>query len=51
MQKLIFWLMVLLEQLDGTIDGIINAVNATKSALKNCAPFIKCNLEINDKKI
>ena len=26
-----------------------NAVNATRLALKNCAPFTKCNLEINDK--
>ena len=25
-----------------------NAVNATRLALKNCAPFTKCNLEIND---
>ena len=33
------------------VDGIIratNAVNATRLALKNCAPFTKCNLEIND---
>ena len=35
--------MVLLEQL--------NAVNATKLALKNCAPFTKCNLEINDEHV
>ena len=25
-----------------------NALNATRLALKNCAPFTKCNLEIND---
>ena len=33
------------------VDGTIRtdaAVNATRLALKNCAPFIKCNLEIND---
>ena len=33
------------------VDGIIratNAVNATRLALQNCAPFTKCNLEIND---
>ena len=32
------------------VDGTIragNAVNATRLALKNCAPFTKCNLEIN----
>ena len=28
-----------------------NAVNATRLALKNCAPFTKCNLEINDKHV
>ena len=29
-----------------------NAVNAdTRLALKNCAPFIKCNLEINDEHV
>ena len=32
---------------DGTIRAT-NAVNATRLAFKNCAPFIKCNLEIND---
>ena len=32
---------------DGTIRAA-NAVNATRLALRNCAPFIKCNLEIND---
>ena len=31
---------------DGTIRAA-NAVNATRLALKNCAPFTKCNLEIN----
>ena len=31
---------------DGTIRAT-NAVNATRLALKNCAPFTKCNLEIN----
>ena len=32
------------------VDGTIragNAVNATRLALKNCAQFTKCNLEIN----
>ena len=35
-------------------DGIIratNAVNATRLALTNCAPFTKCNLEINDEHV
>ena len=32
---------------DGTIRAT-NAVNVTRLALKNCAPFTKCNLEIND---
>ena len=32
---------------DGTITTT-NAVNATRLTLKNCAPFTKCNLEIND---
>ena len=27
------------------------AVNATRLALKNCAPFTKCNLEINDEHV
>ena len=27
------------------------AVNATRLALKNCAPFTKCNLEINDEDV
>ena len=31
---------------DGTIRAT-NALNATRLALKNCAPFTKCNLEIN----
>ena len=31
---------------DGTVRAT-NAVNATGLALKNCAPFTKCNLEIN----
>ena len=35
---------------DGTI-RLTNAVNATRLALKNCAPFTKCNLEINDKHV
>ena len=36
------------------VDGSIratNAVNATRLALKNCAPFTKCNLEINDEHV
>ena len=28
-----------------------NALNATRLALNNCAPFTKCNLEINDKHV
>ena len=36
--------------LDGTIRAD-NAVNATRLALKNCAPFTKCNLEINDEHV
>ena len=35
---------------DGTIRAA-NALNATRSALKNCAPFTKCNLEINDEHV
>ena len=35
---------------DGTIRAT-NVVNATRLALKNCAPFTKCNLEINDKHV
>ena len=36
------------------VDGTIRADatdNATRLALKNCAPFIKCNLEINDEHV
>ena len=32
--------------IDGTI-RVTNAANATRLALKNCAPFTKCNLEVN----
>ena len=32
------------------VNGIIRAAN-TRLALKNCAPFTKCNLEINDKHV
>ena len=35
---------------DGTI-RVTNAVNATRLALKNCAPFAKYNLEINDEHV
>ena len=35
---------------DGTIRAT-NAVNATRLPLKNCAPFTKCNLEINDEHV
>ena len=35
---------------DGTIRAT-NPVNATRLALKNCAPFTKCNLEINDEHV
>ena len=35
---------------DGTIRAA-NPVNATRLALKNCAPFTKCNLEINDEHV
>ena len=35
---------------DGTIRAT-NVVNATRLALKNCAPFTKCNLEINDEHV
>ena len=35
---------------DGTIRAA-NANNATRLALKNCAPFTKCNLEINDEHV
>ena len=36
------------------VDGTIRAGNAhanTELALKNCAPFTKCNLEINDEHV
>ena len=36
--------------IDGTIRAT-NAANATRLALKNCAPFTKCNLEINDEHV
>ena len=35
---------------DGTIRAA-NALNATRLALKNCAPFTKCSLEINDEHV
>ena len=35
---------------DGTTRAA-NTVNATRLALKNCAPFTKCNLEINDEHV
>ena len=35
---------------DGTIRAT-NAVNTSRLALKNCAPFTKCNLEINDEHV
>ena len=35
---------------DGTIRAT-NALNAARLALKNCAPFTKCNLEINDEHV
>ena len=35
---------------DGTIKAT-NAVNATRLALRNCGPFTKCNLEINDEHV
>ena len=35
---------------DGTIRAT-NALNAVRFALKNCAPFTKCNLEINDEHV
>ena len=35
---------------NGTIRAT-NDVNATRLALKNCAPFTKCNLEINDEHV
>ena len=36
------------------VDGTIRAAAAngnTRLALENCAPFIKCNLEINDEHV
>ena len=36
--------------IDGTIRAA-NAVNATRLVLKNCAPFTKCNLKINDEHV
>ena len=35
---------------DGTIRAA-NTVNTTRLALKNCAPFTKFNLEINDEHV
>ena len=35
---------------DGTIRAA-NALNATRLAIKNCAPFTKCNLEVNDEHV
>ena len=35
---------------DGTI-RTTNAINATRLALKTCASFTKCNLEINDEHV
>ena len=35
---------------NGTI-STANALNATRLALKTCAPFTKCNLEINDEHV
>ena len=35
---------------DGTIRAT-NAANATRLALKNCVPFTKCNLEINNEHV
>ena len=36
---------------DGTIRAVNNVNNNTRLALKNCAPFTKCNLEINDEHV
>ena len=36
---------------DTTIRADAATVNATRLALKNCAPFTKCNLEINDEHV
>ena len=35
---------------DGTIRAVVANAN-TRLALKNCAPFTKCNLEINDEHV
>ena len=35
----------------GTIRAANNVNNNTRLALKNCAPFTKCNLEINDEHV
>ena len=36
---------------DGTIRAANNVNNNTRLALKNCAPYTKCNLEINDEHV
>ena len=36
---------------DGTIMAANNVNNNTRLALKNCTPFTKCNLEINDEHV
>ena len=36
--------------IDGTIRAVATNAN-TRLALKNCAPFTKCNLEINDEHV
>ena len=36
---------------DGTIKAANNVNNNTRLALKHCAPFTKCNLEINDEHV
>ena len=36
---------------DGTIRAANNVKNDTRLALKNFAPFTKCNLEINDEHV
>ena len=35
----------------GTIRAANNVDNNTRLALKNCAPFTKCNIEINDEHV
>ena len=37
--------------IDGTIRAAAANANNTRLALKNCAPFTKCNLEINDEHV